>query len=264
MPRLGGGAANTGVALARAGHHVTLVAVVGSDPEADWILDEISRAGIETAAIARVQGPSTRSLILLDPDGERTIVNLHRCVEPEPPERLRDLAADALYVRSREQRLARLLADRLASMLVVAHVPPTETGARPAHVLVASVSDLAPGQRRSPWKLGAAVAGDALRWFVLTRGAAGADAVAPRRRLHAAAPAVRVVDSTGAGDVFAAGLVHALLAGEAMQPALELACAWGAAQASRAPAAATVPPGGQGPTHPGSNRNRGSGRGRTT
>jgi sugar/nucleoside kinase (ribokinase family) len=226
--RLGGGAANTGVALARAGHKVTLVAAVGKDTDGDWVLAELQGAGLDTSPVVRLPDPTTRSLVLVDPDGDRTIVNLHRCVEPKPPARLLELPAEVVYVRSRELNLAGLLAARVATTLVVAHVPPVEAGARPAHVLVGSVADLSAAERRSLWKLGRSVAGEVLRWFVLTRGPDGAEAVAPGLRLRAAAPRVDAVDTTGAGDVFAAGIVHALLAGMEMPAALELACAWGA------------------------------------
>ena len=43
------------------------------------------------------------------------------------------------------------------------------------------------------------------------------------------APEVEVVDTTGAGDVFAAGLVHGLVEGRAMVEALRTAVAWGVA-----------------------------------
>jgi sugar/nucleoside kinase (ribokinase family) len=43
------------------------------------------------------------------------------------------------------------------------------------------------------------------------------------------APRVQVVDTTGAGDVFAAGLVHALALGKPMPDALQTAVAWGSA-----------------------------------
>jgi sugar/nucleoside kinase (ribokinase family) len=230
--RLGGGAANTGIALAQAGHRVTLVSSVGHDADADWILGELTSAGLDTSAVARLDGPSTRSLIVVDPDGERTVVNLHRCAETEPPTRLLDLAADVIYVRARELELAPLMAARLEQALVVAHVPPTDAGSRPAHVVVASASDLSGAERRSLSKLGRAVAGESLRWVVLTRGPEGASAFAPGRRVRAVAPKVQAVDSTGAGDVFAAGLIHALAGGVPMRDALELACAWGAAAAA--------------------------------
>ncbi|MGZ3315001.1 MAG: PfkB family carbohydrate kinase [Caulobacteraceae bacterium] len=63
-------------------------------------------------------------------------------------------------------------------------------------------------------------------------GAAGA--VAHGRdgvRIAAKAPPAVTLDATGAGDVFAAGLLDALTGGAAMDQALAHACAWGAAAA---------------------------------
>jgi ribokinase len=226
-PRVGGGAANTAIPLAYAGHEVTVVSVAGTDPEGSTILARLSEAGVDTSAVLRRAGPSTRSLVLVEPGGERTVVNLHRCREGGPPRRLRTLPADVIYVRSRELDLAPILAERLGSALVVAHVPPSGPGVRPAHVVVASSADLPPDERLAPWETGRRAAGEALRWMVLTRGPDGAEAHAEARRLHVPAREVVAVDSTGAGDVFAAGLVHALAGGAAMETALATAVAWG-------------------------------------
>lgn len=226
--RLGGGGVNTAIPLRHAGHQVSLVAPVGADPVGEWLLAKVQAAGIDAAAIQRVPGESTRSLVLLDPLGERTIVNLHRCSESGPPVRLRTLEADAIYVRSRDLDLAELLAER-ASTLVVAHVPPLAAGSRPAAVLVGSESDLPDEFLERPWAHGLAIAGDALRWVVVTRGEHGAQAWSSEGCLSVAAPRVQVVDTTGAGDVFAAGLVHALALGRAMPEALQTAVAWGTA-----------------------------------
>lgn len=228
-PRLGGGAAGTALALAHAGHQVSCVAAIGSDPAGEFLLAELRSQGVDTSAVVRVAGPSTRSLILVEPDGERTVVNLHRCREAGPPVRLLGLRADAVYVRSREAALGPLLRQKLGECLVVAHVPPTEAGSRPAHYLVGSCADLEGGALSAPWALGCHVAGEALRAIVITRGAAGAEAHTARARVAAPAPAVRAVDTTGAGDVFAAGLLHALLAGAPLREALAAAAVWGAA-----------------------------------
>jgi len=235
--RLGGGGANTAIPLCHAGHGVTLVAPVGADPVAEWLLAKLQAAGIDVSAIARVPGDSTRSLVLVDPGGERTIVNLNRCREPGPPQRLASLEADAVYVRSRDLDLRELLADAAARCLVVAHVPPLAPGSRPAHVLVGSESDLPPEFLADPWAAGRAIAGETLRLVVVTRGPRGAEAFGASERVAVPAPAVPVVDSTAAGDVFAAGLVHALALGRPTRAALETAVAWGAA----AVACPTVP-----------------------
>jgi sugar/nucleoside kinase (ribokinase family) len=230
--RLGGGGANTAIPLRLAGHEVALVAPVGADPLGEWLLAKLQQKGVDVSAVQRVSGESTRSLVLLDPTGERTIVNLHRCREDGPPERLRRLPADAIYVRSRDRDLAPLLAERVGSTPVVAHVPPLAACSRPASVLVGSVSDLPPEFLAAPWSAGRAIAGEALRWVVITLGAQGAHAYGPEARLEVPAPVVPVVDSTAAGDVFAAGLVHALALGRTMEAALQTAVAWGAATVS--------------------------------
>jgi sugar/nucleoside kinase (ribokinase family) len=230
--RLGGGGANVAIPLRHAGHRVQLVAAVGADPAAEWILAKLESAGIDTTAVARAPGESTRSLVFVDPAGERTIVNIQRCTEAQPPERLRSLAADAIYARSRDLDLAELLAERARDLLVVAHIPPLAAGSRPAAVLVGSESDLTPELLADPWSAGRAIAGDALRWVVLTRGPLGATAYSRDERLAEPAPTISAVDTTGAGDVFAAGLVHALVEGRAMSAALRGAVAWGAASVS--------------------------------
>jgi sugar/nucleoside kinase (ribokinase family) len=228
--RLGGGGANTAIPLSHAGHQVSLLAPVGTDAVADWLLESLRTAGVDTSGIARVADDSTRSLVLVDPGGERTIVNLHRCREEGPPRRLAALEKEVVYVRSRDLDLIDLLAAETDRSLVVAHVPPLGRGSRPAHVLVGSESDLPPAFLAAPWAGGREIAGKALRVVVVTRGPRGAEAFTEGERIAVPAPAVaRVVDSTAAGDVFAAGLVHGLALGRPTRAALETAVAWGAA-----------------------------------
>ncbi|HTH16106.1 MAG TPA: PfkB family carbohydrate kinase [Magnetospirillum sp.] len=234
--RLGGGGANTAVALAAAGHQVTLVTAVGEDAAADWQLARLAERGVDTSAIVRVPGPSTRSILLVDPEGERTIVNLGRAQEAEPPHRLLDLSADLVYVRSRKLGLAPLLKQVRAP--VVAHIPPAAPGLFPAGIVLASQSDIAVDD---PLALARQVAGERLQWMVLTRGAAGVRAFADGGGvLEVPAVPVAPVDSTGAGDSFAAGLCHALAGGLAMAAALREAVRWGAAKVGEEGSALSV------------------------
>jgi len=227
--RLGGGGANTAIPLCYAGHEVVLIAPVGADAAAEWLLAKLQAAGVDVSAVSRMPGDSTRSIVLVDPGGERTIVNLHRCREAGPPQRLASLEADVVYVRTRDLDVTALLAEAAARSLVVAHVPPLEAGSRPAHVLVGSESDLPAEFLADPWAAGREIAGLALRLVVVTRGERGAEAFGAAEHASVSAPQVTVVDSTAAGDVFAAGLVHALAQGRTTQAALETAVAWGAA-----------------------------------
>ena len=135
-------------------------------------------------------------------------------------------------MRSRDLDVRELLSEAAARSLVVAHVPPLEAGSRPAHVLVGSESDLPPAFLADPWAAGRAIAGETLRLVVVTRGPRGAEAFGASERVAVPAPVVPVVDSTAAGDVFAAGLVHGLALGRPTREVLETAVAWGAATVS--------------------------------
>jgi ribokinase len=184
-------------------------------------------------------GPvTTRSLVLLDGSGERTIVNLTRASVPLPSD-LAEIAADCCYVRSADGGLAPLLTRLAVAVPVLAHLPPLQPGALPVQVLMGSAADLPGDFLADPFAAGRRIAGVPLEWVVITAGAAGARAYGPRTVLERAAPRVEVVDSTGAGDVFAAGLAHALARGWDMERALATGVAWGSASVQYP---GTVPP----------------------
>jgi sugar/nucleoside kinase (ribokinase family) len=227
--RLGGGGANVAIPLARAGHRVSLVSCVGEDRAGERLLDELRAAGVDVTPVIRVAGPTTRSLVVVEPSGERTVVNVHRARESGPPMRLRDLETDFVYVRSRAGNLAPLLAEKARDGRVVAHMPPCQEGSRPAQILVASAPDLEPAALRQPWRLAQRVSGGLVEWAILTRGPRLVLASSARRRIRARPARVRAVDTTGAGDAFAAGLIHALASGAGMPAALRAAARWGTA-----------------------------------
>ncbi len=226
--RLGGGASCTAAPLALAGHEAMIVGAVGTDEVGAALLGELEANGVDTSQIVRVDGVTTRSYILVDDSGERTIINVTRTREAEPPTRILDISADCIYVRSRALDVVPLLASMAERCLVVAHMPPADDGCRPAHVLVASAADVPLDILASPFDAGFRVAGGFLEWVVITHGAQGATAFGAHAKVSVPARKVSPVDTTGAGDAFAAGLLHALVQGAGMRDALETAAAWGA------------------------------------
>ena len=226
-PRLGGGAACTAVPLAYAGHQVAIIGSIGCDDVGEEVMKELSTTGVDTSQIVLLDQPSTRSIILVNGGGERTIVNVIRTHEHSPPARLLVFGAECVYVRSRRGDLAQLLREQAATALVVAHVPPAEANARPAHVLVTSASDVGSNVLDDPLAAGYRIAGDLLQWIVVTEGARGVTAYSDDQVLRVAAREITPVDTTGAGDSFAAGLVHALVSGASMADALQSGVNWG-------------------------------------
>lgn len=236
--RLGGGAANTALALQRGGNHVRVCSAVGSDADGEALLAILVREGLDTGGIARVASTTTRSMVFLEARGERTIVNLSRA-PLVLPERLSDENTACVYVRSSDNALAEHLRVCAEKTLVIAHVPPASKGSRPAHILVGSRDDLESDFLADPWHAARQVAGPVLRWMVMTQGVAGAIAFSEDRVLKMPAPRREVVDTTGAGDVFAAGLIHALVRDQPMEQALRSAVSWGAASVTYE---GTIPP----------------------
>ena len=239
--RIGGGAANTAMAMARAGDRVRVVSAVGPDEAGASLLVQLSGVGVDTSLVSRAAHETTRSLVVIDPDGERTVVNLARAAVPLPVG-LASLDADWCYVRSADPALTPVLQQLLArGVNVLAHIPPVTDGLRPARVLVGSASDLDEAFLAAPFSSARRVAGDLLEWMVVTAGENGAVAYGANETIRQAARQVEVVDSTGAGDVFAGGLVHALGAGASMAEALRIAVHWGTASVAYA---GTIPPAG--------------------
>jgi ribokinase len=227
--RLGGGGPNTAIPLARAGHDVFVVAAVGRDAAGEGLISELSAAGVDTSLVRVLDdAATTRSIIMVDDAGERTIVNLARTAEPEPPARILEAPADLLYVRSRALDLGPLLTEKARSCTVVAHIPPLNFSSRPAQILLGSQSDLPTEYMIDPLKAGRDIAGGILEWVVLTRGQDGASAFCiDGSNVNCFADTVETIDSTGAGDSFAAGLIHGLASGLDVPAAMKMAVLWG-------------------------------------
>ena len=227
--RLGGAGAITGGALAYAGHDVRIAAALGDDATGDWVIAQAHDLSLDTAEIERQEGPTAPVHVMVDPAGERTILtSADRFVYRPPP----DLAArpvDALYVNCHGDAVEPFLEAATAQVgLVIAQIPRRVGERRPAHVLIASQHDLAAWSIALSLEAARVIAGPALRWLVVTRGADGAEAMSADERHSAAAPPADVVDATGAGDVFAAGLIDGLVRGGTMPDALAKGVAWGA------------------------------------
>ena len=227
--RAGGAAANAASALAVADNWVRLVGFVGSDDTGERLLDIMAGDGRswDLSDIVRLEGPTPSCLILIDPDGERVIIGTHRNnTPPRWPEVAVDRVACAYFASRWGGPAALITGLKAAGVPVVSQWRPGYTiGA--ADVLVTSQDELPPEAATDPWQ--AARAQGALPlWVVVTRGAAGVMAVNGDICLHCPAESAEVVDSTGAGDAFAGGLVHGLARGWPMEACLVLGARWGA------------------------------------
>lgn len=230
-----GSALTVAVALASAGVSVTLAGAVGTDADGDWLCQTLAAAGVERR-VHRVAGPSPRSLVLVEPSGERTIIGLtsdllaHATAAlPRTGSPVQD--ANILVVPAwRAQFTDLLCAASAAGVLTVVGLRAlADPGVR---------ADIAVG---SEGELGDVVPTEIFDRFatvVVTAGELGASVFSAAGRSHVPPLTVQPVDATGAGDAFLAGLVVGLAHGVPTMEALRLAAAWGAAAAATAGTAA--------------------------
>jgi len=222
--RLGGGGANTGLGLVWAGHNVALVSQVGRDETADWLLAEASLSGLNCALLHRNDVMTSELLLIMTPDGERTIIRPQRprFILGTPPT---FSSWDALYINSSAEGSEVWAQAALEGSLVIAQLAKDER-LRPCHVLITSESDLEGRTNLPVWQYGQSIAGDALRYFVITDGENGARAYTAEESFYVPALASQVVDTTGAGDAFASGLINGLVNQNSITDAMAEGAKW--------------------------------------
>ena len=229
--RIGGSSANVACGLSSAGHHVRLVGPVGGDSMGNHLLAELEQRGVDTEYTFCADASSPRTLILLDDTGERTIIAVDSGAGPSSflPSRGPDLrSVDCVYIEG-YVRYPADLATSAGSALLVTSPPVPGSTTWPATVVVGSETQYGDVTSAGMFEAVRSVSGERLKWVVVTRGAAGADAYAASSELHVDAVAADQVDATGAGDAFTVGMLHDLLQHDDMAAALRVGAAWGAA-----------------------------------
>lgn len=248
----GGGASNTAFALRRQGLDVSVVGCVGDDMFGDAVEQELRQQGIDTSGVRRVPGVGTAKTVIVPvEDEDRRYIHTFGANRELRASDLATIAfagADALHIGGfllLPALDAAALAERLAAardrgLRVVLDV--TVPGDAPF-----SLDDVAPvlphldwfvanedearvlTGEREPERQAEAFAGAGARAVAVTLGERGAFVLlADGGRFSVPAPAVEVVEPSGAGDAFVAGLIASLLDGLDPRTSVERACALGA------------------------------------
>lgn len=218
----GGQVATAVVACRRWGLRTRYIGKLGDDPAAAVHTSEFSKAGVETHITMVPSCPSAQSFIVVDSDGERTVL-WHRdsrlAIAPGEIQRDWIVNARALLVDGCDTAAAVQAARwaREQGIPVVADLdaiyPAIETLLQhTAYVIVSrdfpaqisGASNLREALRRLQRRFGS-------RLTAATLGTGGVLAWDGERFHYSAAYRVPAVDTTGAGDLFHAGFVYGLL-----------------------------------------------------
>jgi ribokinase len=237
----GGKGANQAVAAARAGAEVELVGAVGADARGRAQLRALRDAGVSTEFVAVKKGvPTGLAVITITPDGENSIVVAAGANERVGaiPDRPADVVVAQTEIATSAVDSAAALGVRfvLNAAPVVALAPATLALADPlvvngleARTLLRLLGAEVPSKTGAvAEQLRAHV-----RSVIVTMGGAGALVLDDTLTIVSAPAADAVVDTTGAGDVFAGTLAAALADGRGLVPAAETAVAAATASVGR-------------------------------
>lgn len=259
---LGGKGANQAIASALAGAGTQMVGCVGTDLFQQLTLGTLSERGVDVSAVRIVEGPTGVAHIRVDAAGENDIVmiplaNGHLGTE--------DVEAGIAAAKGRATVLLTQLetpvdvtsyairAGRAAGLIVI--LDPAPAPATPVDLdLWKAIDIVTPNETEARLISGIDVVDTASaqlagRWFVergvgcavVTLGAQGVVVVDAEGSRHIAAPHVKAVDTTAAGDAFAGCLGAELSRGLSIGEALPRAMAAGALAVTRRGASPSLP-----------------------
>jgi sulfofructose kinase len=232
----GGQVATTVVACQHWGLRTRYVGKLGDDLAATLHREAFSHAGVETRVITVPGGASAQSLILVDAEGERTVLcrrDERLALHPADLDREWIINARALHVDGYDTEAAILAATwaRAAGVPVIADLDELypnveELLANVDYLIVSrdfptrltSEPDLERALRHMHRRYGSRLA-------AATLGHDGVLAWDGTRLRHTPAYSVSVLDTTGAGDIFHAGFIYSLLQDWPLDRQLDFACA---------------------------------------
>ncbi len=231
--RSGGSAANTAAGLASLGARAGYIGRVRDDEAGAAFRRDIREAGVSFETPAATAGAATgRCLVFVTPDAERSMLTmLGAAAEIEPADIDEGAAAaaavtylegylwDAPQAKAAMVKLAdaaraagRKVALSLSDPFCVARHRETflDLIAERVDILFANEEEIVSLTGGGGLRDAAGAVAGMVETAALTRGAEGALVVTGEERLEVpAAPVARLADTTGAGDLYAAGFLHA-------------------------------------------------------
>ena len=249
----GGKGANQAVAAARSGALTTLIAAIGDDADGQLVSEALVAAGVDVRLVRTSSAPTGLAVVLLDDRGRNSIVvapGANATIEQLRPDE-RDVVRDGSVLLCQLEVPLPVVIEaaqtaRAAGRIVVVNAAPSQPL---PDALVAAVDVLVVNEHEASEIAGTPDLDRAVDVLltrvpavVVTLGAAGArvaERTGPRRLLPA--PAVEVVDTTGAGDTFCGVFAAGLAAGTSMTAAAERAIAAASLSVQRLGAIPSIP-----------------------
>jgi sugar/nucleoside kinase (ribokinase family) len=219
----GGMAGNVAAALARLGSRVRVLGRVGDDADGAFAVKSLQQVGVDTDFVARLAGVATFSCIsLLTPDGEKSLVKLmtsaYRPDASDVSEAVLEGVRHVHLTSVGDTALCRRVVDAARTLGATASLDIERADCpEDAAVLLDAIKgfDLIFCNAESRAFVDAALErplAGLVAALVTTLGADGAQVETAEGRIASPGFTSKIVDTTGAGDCFAAACLHARLA----------------------------------------------------
>jgi ribokinase len=219
----GGMAGNVAAALARLGSRVRVLGRVGDDADGAFAVKSLQQVGVDTDFVARLAGVATFSCIsLLTPDGEKSLVKLmtsaYRPDASDVSEAVLEGVRHVHLTSVGDTALCRRVVDAARTLGATASLDIERADCpEDAAVLLDAIKgfDLIFCNAESRAFVDAALErplAGLVAALVTTLGADGAQVETAEGRIASPGFTPKIVDTTGAGDCFAAACLHARLA----------------------------------------------------
>jgi sugar/nucleoside kinase (ribokinase family) len=235
--RPGGSGANAAIALASTAARVHMVGYLGEDEPGARLRAVLDAAGVDVGFINARDGHTSEVVILVEPSGERAMTGMWPDLLHTVPVPVADITAgDVVYFAGWREEFVPAMTKLTAAGAIVATVPaPLPTPALPPTYVIGSETQYGDQNLQDIVSAG----GGTLRAVVVTRGPDGV--VIHDQDGSTAYPAqpVAVVDTTGAGDAFAAGFLRQIADGGTLGEAAATGIAWASATVQ---SPASIPP----------------------
>jgi ribokinase len=230
----GGSAANVAVALVALDCEAALVGSVGTDPAGVQVRETLDAAGVDVTAVVKAAGQTARKYLLVDDHGEVAVIDdggVNEAVAPGDVESAWFEGAAYCHLTSQRPETAARLAEAAGEEGVpISFDPGRRLDSRDYSATLERTDLLFLNEREANGLPRGAVAPTCT--VVTKHGERGATLDGPDRHLEHRGFDLDGVDTTGAGDAFAAGFLAAGLHGAADRRRLAVANACGALTAA--------------------------------
>jgi sugar/nucleoside kinase (ribokinase family) len=235
--RPGGSGANTAIALASTGVNVHMVGYVGEDEQGARLRAVLGAAGVDVGSVHARDGHTSEVVILVEPSGERAMTGIWPDLLHTVPIPVADITAgDVVYFAGWREEFLSAMTKLTASGVMVATVPPPLLApALPATYVIGSETQYGDQNLRDI----VSSEGGTLQAVAVTRGSDGVVIHDHGGSTSYPAQPVPVVDTTGAGDAFAAGFLQQIAGGATIEEAAVAGIAWASVTVQ---STASIPP----------------------